>query len=256
MVRYQAKQPDSKGFIDYTEVENQTWSSLITRQKGTIENRACQEFIAGVESLCLSEDGVPQLPHVNEALSVTGWRTEPVLGTIHENTFFQLLSERRFPVATFIRVPEEIDYLQQPDIFHELFGHCPLLLHRPYADFVAWFGAFAGTFSSKDKVVLCRLFWFTIEFGLMKTAEGLRIYGGGILSSHQETRSSLNPEHAEHRPLSIKAALETDYDYTKIQPLYYILEGWDDLYALMDKEDDIRSLVSHIEGGGHCFEIC
>src|SRR5471032_3103459 len=186
--QYVAREPDAQGFIDYPAEEHAVWNTLITRQLKVIEGRACQEYLDGIEKLGLPHDRIPQLGEINKVLGeTTGWQVARVPALIPFQTFFELLANKQFPAATFIRTREELDYLQEPDIFHEVFGHCPLLTNQAYADFTENYGKLGLKASPEDRKLLARLFWFTIEFGLIKTASGLRIYGGGILSSKEET---------------------------------------------------------------------
>ena len=232
MVQYVAKWPNKNGVIDWSDTENKTWHQLITRQNQVVQNRACDEFIAGLDALQLSSNAVPQLATVNNVLKKTGWEMIPVSGTVLIDEFFTLLKNRKFPVANFIRVPEELDYLQQPDVFHELFGHAPLLLNQTYADFMQWYGNMALEFSQKKRKILSRLFWYTIEFGLLNTKNGLRIFGGGILSSYAETKFCLESDKPKRFPFDLSKILRTDYDYKKIQQNYFILESLEHLFKL------------------------
>ena|SRR3990167_4069866 len=232
MTTYTAKWPDEKGMIEWTNTENKTWNTLITRQKKAIINRACDEYLLGFNTLQLPEDSVPQLASVNKILKRTNWEMIPVHGTVLITEFFTMLKNRQFPVANFIRAPEELDYLQQPDVFHELFGHGPLLLNPVYADFMQWYGAMALKCSGKKRKILSRLFWYTIEFGLIQSKNGLRILGGGILSSYTETLFSLESDKPQRFPFDISKVLRTDYDYQSIQPNYFILENFAQLFEL------------------------
>ena len=232
MVQYVAKWPNKNGVIDWSDTENKTWHQLITRQNQVVQNRACDEFIAGLDALQLSSNAVPPLATVNNVLKKTGWEMIPVSGTVLIDEFFTLLKNRKFPVANFIRVPEELDYLQQPDVFHELFGHAPLLLNQTYADFMQWYGNMALEFSQKKRKILSRLFWYTIEFGLLNTKNGLRIFGGGILSSYAETKFCLESDKPKRFPFDLSKILRTDYDYKKIQQNYFILESLEHLFKL------------------------
>lgn len=232
MTQYHAKWPNEAGMIDWSDTENKTWHQLITRQYQVVQNRACNEFITGLDALKLSSDSVPQLVDVNKILKKTRWEMVPVNGTVLIDEFFTLLKNRKFPVANFIRIPEELDYLQQPDVFHELFGHGPLLLNQTYADFMQWYGNMALEFSLKKRKILSRLFWYTIEFGLIKTKNGLRIFGGGILSSYAETKFSLESDQPKRFPFNVSQVLRTDYDYKNIQPNYFILENLEQLFKL------------------------
>jgi phenylalanine-4-hydroxylase len=257
MTKYVAKAPDENGVIPFTEVEHQTWKTLIQRQKQTIQNRACDEFIQGLEIMDFSEERIPSLNEVTAKIARTGWKVAPVLGTVLVDEFFAMLSRREFPVATFIRIPEELDYLQQPDIFHEFFGHCPLLTNQAYADFVQWYGEFASQLSSsKLRGILSRLFWFTIEFGLLKTENGPRVYGGGILSSHKETIFSLEDPMPVRKPLNIEEVLATKYFYDRIQDKYFVIDSLDSLYDLMDKDKLVKAIEAVTGEVGKSFIIC
>ena len=182
--KYVAKTPDENGFIHYTDDENGVWHDLIMRQLDIVQGRACQEFLDGLDILQLPTDRIPQPKEVSEILyQRTGWVVEPVPALINFDRFFRLLSQRRFPAASFIRSREEMDYLQEPDIFHEIFGHCAMLTHPAFARFTEAYGHAGVAAEHKERVLLARLYWFTVEFGLLNTAGGLRSYGGGINSS-------------------------------------------------------------------------
>ncbi|GIZ11385.1 phenylalanine 4-monooxygenase [Pseudomonas sp. NCCP-436] len=239
--QYQAREPDERGFIRYPDSEHQVWNQLITRQLALIEGRACQEYLDGIEQLGLPLERIPQLEEINRVLErTTGWNVQRVPALIPFQTFFELLASKRFPVATFIRTPEELDYLQEPDIFHEVFGHCPLLTNPWFAEFTHTYGRLGLNASKEERVFLARLYWMTIEFGLVDTPAGRRIYGGGILSSPKETLYALSdePEHLSFDPLE---AMRTPYRIDILQPLYYVLPDLQRLAALA--HEDIMGLV-------------
>jgi len=232
--KYVSKTADENGIIQWTEEENQIWHDLLTRQLKVIENSACDEFVAGLELLGLPKDRVPQLEEVSKVLREhTGWQCEPVPALIGFGEFFRLLSEKKFPVATFIRSREEFNYLQEPDIFHEIFGHCPLLTNPSFADYTQAYGKMGLNAGKEERVFLARLYWFTVEFGLLDTPDGLRAYGGGILSSPSETVYALNDEAVERKPFDILDVLRTPYRIDIMQPIYYMLHKVSNL-------DDIR----------------
>ena len=171
--QYVAREPDAQGFIDYPAEEHAVWNTLITRQLKVIEGRACQEYLDGIEKLGLPHDRIPQLGEINKVLGeTTGWQVARVPALIPFQTFFELLANKQFPVATFIRTREELDYLQEPDIFHEIFGHCPLLTNPWFAEFTHTYGKLGLQASKEERVYLARLYWMTIEFGLVDTPEG------------------------------------------------------------------------------------
>lgn len=235
MGRYTAKIPNQQGLVEFDDIEHHIWQRLYTRQKEIIKNRACDEFVAGLEKIAFPLNKIPQCQEINKTLgAITGWGVQPVPALIQSDEFYALLKSCRFPVATFIRRPEDFDYLKEPDLFHEYFGHCTLLTNQAYADFVSWYADYALKQTSKKKrSLLLRLFWFTIEFGLFKTEKGWRIYGGGILSSPSETVYAAESTIPERRPFVLEDVLRTPYRYDVMQPIYYYLESFDDLYQLM-----------------------
>ncbi|MGQ7248879.1 phenylalanine 4-monooxygenase [Halomonas sp. V046] len=246
--QYQARLPDEHGVIHWNETENATWATLMDRQLELIDGRVCQEYLDGLDRLDLPRDRIPQLADIDRVLrDATGWETAQVPALIPFDTFFELLANRRFPVATFIRSPEELDYLKEPDIFHEVFGHCPMLTNPAFAEFTATYGRLGLNAAPKDRGYLARLYWMTVEFGLVETPEGRRIYGGGIISSPKETLHAMSktPVHAPFDPLD---ALRTPYRIDILQPLYYVLDSLETLHDLAQK--DIMALVDEARSQG------
>lgn len=239
MKKYIAKKPDEKGHIDYSDLENNTWRILYERQVQVIEDRACQEFIDGVEQINMPATRIPQLNEVTEALrSATGWSVTDVPAMITPEHFFELLSNKQFPAATFIRRYEELDYLQEPDIFHEYFGHCPMIVHQVFADFLQEYGKKALSSDKKNRVLLARLFWFTVEFGLIRTSQGLRCYGGGILSSKNETIYAIESDTPKRTPFNLIDVLRTPYRVDQLQGVYFVIDSFDQLFKLLDQDID------------------
>lgn len=240
--KYISKSLNNKGLIDWTEQENETWNKLITRQMETIKNRASDEFIQGLKDIEFPHDKVPQHLDINNRLAdFTGWKVEPVPALIPAKDFFNLLANKFFPAASFIRVPEDLDYIQEPDIFHEFFGHVPLLTIKPYADFMENFGKLALEIEPALRRRLFRLFWFTIEFGLVKTDKGIKSYGGGILSSVGETIYSLENDNVKRVPFKIMDCLRTPYRIDIMQPQYFVLDKFEDLFKILNH--DIKNLL-------------
>ncbi|MDD7804958.1 MAG: phenylalanine 4-monooxygenase [Endozoicomonas sp. (ex Botrylloides leachii)] len=238
--KYKAKKPDAAGIIHYTAEDNETWGMLMERQLQLIPNRACDEFVQGLQRLALPTDRIPQLGELNKKLSkYTGWGVEAVPALIGFDRFFALLAEKKFPIATFIRTRQELDYLQEPDIFHEIFGHCPLLTHQSFANFTEIYGQLGLAASKEERICLARLYWMTVEFGLVRSEEGLRIYGGGILSSFSEIKHALESDIPQRKPFELLDALRTPYRIDILQPLYYIIDSMSDLSAI--SESDIIS---------------
>ncbi|MEG0007125.1 MAG: phenylalanine 4-monooxygenase [Aeromonas sp.] len=244
---YTAHQPDAQGFIHYDDEEQGTWQILIERQLAALAGKACDEYMAGLERLALHPDRIPQLAEINAVLQpATGWSVVAVPALISFDRFFSLLANRQFPVATFIRRRDELDYLQEPDIFHELFGHCAMLTNPAFAHFTHVYGQLGLKASKEERVFLARLYWFTVEFGLVQGTQagesaGLRIYGGGILSSIGETGYALSGQ-PKLQPFDLVEVLRTPYRIDIMQPIYFVLPSLDALYQLA--EQDIMAGVS------------
>lgn len=234
---YVSKYPNSEGLIDWTVDENKTWNTLITRQTEIVKTRACDEFIEGLDRIGFSKNRVPQHTEINDRLKdFTGWEVEVVPALIPAKEFFTLLANKKFPAASFIRIPEELDYIQEPDIFHEFYGHVPLLTFADYANFMEEFGKLALSVPPKDRRRMFRLFWFTIEFGLLKSGNGVKAYGGGMLSSIHETVYSVDSDIPKRVAFDPLTALRTPYRIDIPQPLYYVLDKFSDLFKILDQD--------------------
>src|SRR3990167_6984502 len=234
---YVAKPVDANGNAYYTDEENQIWHELITRQTPILQGRACDEYIHGINLLDMPKDRIPQCPEISKVLqAATGWVLEPVPALIPFDQFFNLLANRKFPAATFIRRREELNYLQEPDIFHEVFGHCPLFTNQAYADFTHAYGKLGLNAAHEDRVMLAKLYWFTIEFGLIKTSAGLRAYGGGILSSISETPYCIESAIPQRKPFNALDVLRTPYRIDIMQPIYFVIDSFDVLFQLTDMD--------------------
>ena len=232
---YHSKPLDSEGRAHYSQVENETWSFLLDRQKELIKTRASKDFIHGVEILKFDRE-IPQHGDITSILkSYTNWGVEPVPALIQPDIFFSLLSQKKFPAANFIRTPEEIDYIKEPDVFHELFGHCPLLTNVPYAEFMHEYGKLALKADQKTQMRMFRLFWFTIEFGLIKENNQYKAYGGGILSSKSEIIYAVESDIPERLALDPADAFRTPFRIDILQPIYFVIESFEDLFKLIDK---------------------
>ena len=230
---YIAHEPDSNGYIDYSQAENDIWAELYARQLTNLPGRACPEYLAGLDKLALPTDRIPQLPEIDKVLlETTGWKTAAVPALISFGKFFELLANKSFPVATFIRSREEFDYLQEPDIFHEVFGHCPLLTNPSFAHFSHLYGQLGLAATKEQRVFLARLYWFTVEFGLVNEGDQLKVYGGGILSSPGETLAALSAEGGQREAFNINRVLRTPYRIDIMQPIYFVLRDIDQLYQL------------------------
>jgi len=248
---YVSRTPGSDGRIHWSDEENAIWRVLIERQLEAIQGKACDEYLAGLKLLDLPRDRIPQLEEVTGKLhAATGWSLKAVPALISFDAFFEALANRQFPVATFIRRREELDYLQEPDIFHEIFGHCPLLTNPAFAHFTHTYGRLGYAAGKEERVFLARLYWMTVEFGLLNTPAGLRIYGGGILSSPGETEYALNSPLPERKPFDIIDVLRTPYRIDIMQPIYFVIDDIAELYDiaeldLMEQVRQARALGLH-----------
>ena len=248
---YISHQPDSHGHIHYSEDEHAMWQALLARQAEQTPNRACTAYLDGLTKLNLPTTHIPQLHGVDEILqATTGWQTAAVPALISFGKFFKLLANKFFPVATFIRRFDDMDYIEEPDIFHEIVGHCPLLTHPAFAAFNETYGKLGLSATKEERWFLARLYWFTIEFGLIGSrVENRRIYGGGILSSPSETVYALK-EHSdqqgesphqverqpEHRAFDLLDVLRTPYRIDQIQPIYYVIDELDTLFDIVNSD--------------------
>ncbi|MBQ4833019.1 phenylalanine 4-monooxygenase [Pseudoalteromonas sp. MMG010] len=248
MNKYKSKAPDENGIIHWTNEEHKIWSELITRQLQCIKGKACDEYLEGLDKLNLPHDRIPQLSELNSVLkATTGWQVTPVPALIDFDEFFRLLANKQFPVATFIRSRDEFDYLQEPDIFHEIFGHCAMLTNTDFAEFTHKYGQLGYAAEKKDRAYLARIYWFTIEFGLMQSDKGLKIYGGGVLSSPGETQYvySTTPD---IKPMNVLDVLRTPYRIDIMQPVYFTISSIHDLFEI--SKMNIMALVAQAKSLG------
>lgn len=216
-------------FQHYTAADHETWSRLHRRQFELLRGRVCDEFFAGLAGLGIAADGIPDFRQINRVLkAATGWEVVAVPGLVPDRVFFTHLAQRRFPAGFWIRRPEEFDYIEEPDIFHDVFGHVPLLMNRSYADFVAAYGAAGLRYADPaDLARLARLYWYSVEFGLIETAAGLRIFGAGIASSPGETLFALESDKPNRIHLDPVRVMRTRYKIDDFQQSYFVLPGFE-----------------------------
>ena len=233
---YAALEPDARGLYPYTATDDATWGTLFQRQMAFLPGKVAPEYLDGVAALGLTGVKTPQVRDIDARLSrLTGAGVEGVPAIIPPTRFFTLLSQRKFPVATFLRRPEHMDYIEEPDLFHEVFGHCPLLTNSAYADFIEGFGQRALTLPKEDRWFLFRLFWFTVEFGLIRTDAGLRAYGAGIVSSPAEAAHAAS-DAPEVRDFDLIDIFRTPYRIDIVQPLYFAIDSFDQLAGCLDAD--------------------
>jgi len=233
---YTAKTPDADGHIAYTDKENATWAALYARQAPEVARLSARAYRDGLTRIALPENRVPQCSDVSERLlSLTGWRVTPVPALIPFGTFFEMLSQRCFPAASFIRRPEDFDYIEEPDIFHELFGHTPLLTDPRFANLSQAIGAAGLHATAKDRAWLIRLYWFTIEFGLTREDGAIKALGSGLASSPEELRWSTSGAPCL-RPFDVIDILRTPYRIDIPQPIYFVLDDLDNLFDIAKRD--------------------
>ena len=215
----------------YTAADHETYRRLYTRQLQQLPGLACDEFIQAVQELG-EPTHIPHFDAISERLlRATGWQVVGVPGLIPEEAFFALLSERRFPVTDWIRKPEEFDYVVEPDIFHDLFGHVPLLFNPTFADYMQAYGAGGLKASRLDACeLLARLYWYTVEFGLIDTPKGLRAYGAGILSSAGELQHSVRSSEPRRVGFDLQRLMRSRYRIDTYQASYFVIDSFQQLF--------------------------
>ena len=247
---YAAITADADGYYPYSSEDDATWAHLFERQMAFLPGKVAPEYLEGVAKLGLTGAKTPQVKDIDARLfTISRAGAEGVPAIIPPTQFFTLLSQRRFPVATFLRRREHIDYIEEPDLFHEVFGHCPMLTKSAFADFVDGFGKRALLMEKSKRWYMFRLFWFTVEFGMIETAEGLRAYGAGIVSSPAEAKHALS-ENAEMRPFDLLDIFRTNYRIDIVQPVYYVISSFDQLADCLNADfealiDEAKRLDDH-----------
>jgi phenylalanine-4-hydroxylase len=218
-------------WASYSAAEHDRWDRLFARSQMTLQNRACDEFIAAMHRLQLSEAGIPDMERFSDRLvTITGWRVIPVRGLVPDDVFFDHLANRRFPAAAFIRPEAQIDYLQEPDIFHDVFGHVPLLANPLYARFMEAYGKGGWRAMSLGMLPqLARLYWYTVEFGLVRSPAGLRIFGAGILSSTTESVFALASASPNRIGFDLERVMRTKYLIDDFQQSYFVIDSFEKL---------------------------
>ena len=226
---YQPDRPDwtiDQGWANYTAEEHAVWKTLYERQSRLLPGRACDEFIRGMQDLPIGPDQIPNFEQLSEVLTKrTGWQVVAVPGLVPDDVFFEHLANRRFPSGQFIRKPHELDYLEEPDVFHDVFGHVPLLMNPVIAEFIQAYGK-GGLRANQRGVLdkLARVYWYTVEFGLVRQPHGLRIYGAGIVSSSAETVFSVEDHSPNRIGFELERVMRTLYRIDDFQETYFVLD--------------------------------
>lgn len=218
----------------YRPEEHRVWRRLFERQSALLPGRACDAFVAGMRALPIGPEQIPDFDALSDVLwRTTGWQVVAVPGLVPDEVFFEHLAQRRFPAGQFIRGAEQLDYLQEPDVFHDVFGHVPMLMNPVMADFIQAYGRGGLRAQALGSLaLLARVYWYTVEFGLVQQADGLRIYGAGIASSRTETVFSLEDASPHRLGFELQRVMRTGYRIDDFQEVYFVLDQLDDLLAL------------------------
>jgi phenylalanine-4-hydroxylase len=238
----------------YGAQEHATWDTLFERQARLLPGRASEAYLRGLDVLKLSKPGIPDFEELTERLmALTGWQVVAVPGLVPDDVFFDHMANRRFVAGNFIRRPDQLDYLQEPDVFHDVFGHVPMLADPVFADYLEAYGRGGQRALELGALKhLARLYWYTVEFGLIAEPEGLRIYGSGIVSSFAESRFALDDPSPNRIGFDLKRVMRTEYRIDDFQQNYFVIPSFDELlrvtvetdfaplYADIMKQTDIR----------------
>jgi len=242
-----------QNWASYSRQEHGRWDRLFKRSKQVLRDRACDEFLAMLDALKLSESGIPDMDRLSDRLEKkTGWRVVPVTELVPDEVFFDHLANKRFPAGAFIRPEAEMDYLKEPDIFHDVFGHVPLLANPIYADFMQAYGKGGQRAMKLGRLAnLARLYWYTVEFGLIQNGAGLRIFGAGIMSSATESVFALTDPSPHRIAFNLERVMRTKYIIDDFQQTYFVVASFErlleecyrdfgPLYERLAQADDIE----------------
>jgi phenylalanine-4-hydroxylase len=240
----------SQDWPAYSAEEHGIWRTLFHRQQGILRERACPEFLAGLVGLGVASDGIPDFRRLNALLAAaTGWTIVAVPGLVPDAVFFAHLANRRFPATCFIRRADQLDYLQEPDIFHDVYGHVPMLMNPIFADYIEAYGKGGlkalglGSLHS-----LARLYWYTVEFGLVRSPSGIRIYGSGIVSSKGESVYCLESPAPNRIGFDLLRIMRTRYRIDDFQAGYFVIDDFAQLFAAT--QPDFTPYYAQLEGMG------
>jgi phenylalanine-4-hydroxylase len=223
----------------YTAEEHATWDTLFARQSQLLPGRASDAYLRGLDVLKLSKPGIPDFAELSERLmKLTGWQVVAVPGLVPDDVFFDHMANRRFVAGNFIRRPDQLDYLQEPDVFHDVFGHVPMLADPVFADYLEAYGRGGQRALGLDALkYLGRLYWYTVEFGLIQEGDDLRIYGSGIVSSFAESRFALDDPSPNRIAFDIARVMRTEYRIDDFQQNYFVIPSFDELLRITVETD-------------------
>ena len=238
---------------EYTKENQAVWQLLFDRRMKHLENVGSSAFLRGIKAIGLEKSAVPDLKLMNSRLEpITGWRAVAVSGFLEPTLFFQCLAERRFPTTVIVRPMEQLDYLPEPDIFHDVFGHVPMHADPVFADFLQRFGAIAATAKTPAEVrMITRLFWFTVEFGLIRENGETKVHGSGLISSMADCMNALSAK-CERRPFSLEAVLQQEFEIDHLQPVLFVIDSHQQLFDAVEqvRERMALGLLAAAGGGG------
>ncbi|MEG3176350.1 phenylalanine 4-monooxygenase [Sphingomonas sp. RB3P16] len=223
----------------FTPEEHHVWDTLFARQAKLLPGRASDAYLRGLDVLKLSKPGIPDFEELSERLmQLTGWQVVAVPGLVPDDVFFDHMANRRFVAGNFIRRADQLDYLQEPDVFHDVFGHVPMLADPVFADYLAAYGRGGQRAQGLDALkYLGRLYWYTVEFGLVAEPEGLRIYGAGIVSSFAESRFALDDPSPNRIAFDLERVMRTDYRIDDFQQNYFVIPSFEELLRVTVETD-------------------
>lgn len=237
-------------YDNYTSEDHKVWKILYDRQIGALPKAASATFIEGLAAVDFKPDRIPNFEETNTLLAcLTGWELVAVEGIVDDALFFELLAQKKFPATTWLRTMEELDYLEEPDMFHDVFAHVPLLANQHFVDFLQGLAAIALAHLDNPWAIqlISRIYWFTVEFGLIKENDGTRIYGAGILSSSGETAFSLS-DAPVHSPYDVKTILGTGYRKDTFQESYFVIDSFEELFNSVEKvKYELSALLEEME---------
>ena len=223
-----------QGWANYSAEEHAVWRTLFERQSKLLPGRACDEFVAGMKNLPIGPEQIPDFLALSEVLmKKTSWQVVAVPGLVPDDVFFDHLANRRFPAGNFLRKPHQLDYLEEPDVFHDVFGHVPMLMNPVIADYIQAYGQ--GGLRARELGVLdklARVYWYSVEFGLVRQKDGLRIYGAGIASSASESVFALDDPSPNRIRFELERVMRTNYRIDDFQETYFVIDSLDQLLEL------------------------
>jgi phenylalanine-4-hydroxylase len=223
-----------QGWERYSADEHGVWKTLFERQTRLLPGRACDEFVQGMHALPMSVDQIPDFGRLSDVLMKhTGWQVVAVPDLVPDEVFFEHLANRRFPAGQFIRQAHELDYLEEPDVFHDVFGHVPMLMNPAIADYIQAYGVGGLRAKQLGKLAnLARVYWYTVEFGLVQQKDGVRLFGAGIASSFTESVFALDSASPNRIGFDLARVMRTDYRIDDFQETYFVIRSLDELLAL------------------------